>query len=193
MAAPPQVAVDERVDRFVRRLAAAHRRRSPYLAAARRWAPGRVDHRIAALTCLDSEPAGAGEYPVWAQVAKLFAIWHGGRIDVAFGYPGAGIGRWAHQLGVGDPAGERSIERITTAASSQRLDTALTALARTRTARPPHWATVIAELTDWADPARRAAVRFTWARDFYSFPPPAGEAPKSAGAVQPALESEPPQ
>ncbi|MEB3023399.1 MULTISPECIES: type I-E CRISPR-associated protein Cse2/CasB [Mycolicibacter] len=164
---PVETARDER---FVRRLAQAHRSRAETLNAARRWQPGVVDHRVVALTCLDTEPASASEYPCWAQTAKLFAIWHGGRTDPQYGYAGNGIGRWAHQLGVGDPSAERLIDRITAAATPLTLDAALTALARRRTPRPPHWATVLAELADWSDPARQDQVRFAWARDFYSFP-----------------------
>lgn len=160
-----------RIDRFVTRLAREHKHRSHTLAAARRWVPTTVDYRIAELTCLDTEPATAAEYPAWAQTAKLFAIWHGGRQVALYGWPGNGIGRWAHQLGVNNPAGERIIERLTDATTPELLDAALTALAKTRTARPPHWATVVTELTDWADPAKRDQIRFTWAHDFYSFPP----------------------
>lgn len=160
----------DREDRFVRRLAHAHRSRSAGLAAARRWRPGVVDHRIAGLVCLDTEPATADEYPWWAQTAKLFGLWHSGRSEVAYGYRGNGIGRWAHQLGVGDPGAERLIARLTAAATPAGLDAALTALAGRRTPRPPHWATVLGELTAWADPSRRDSIRFVWARDFYSFP-----------------------
>jgi hypothetical protein len=176
-----------RDDRFVRRLAHAHRSSSPGLAAARRWRPGVVDHRVAGLACLDSEPASAAEYPCWAQTAKLFAIWHGGRIEVAYGYSGNGIGRWAHQLGVGDHGAERLIAHITAAATPDALDAALTALARTRPPRPPHWQTVLAELAAWADPAQRDNVRFTWSRDFYSFPA-AGDAGRKQGRPRPDVE-----
>ncbi|KAA1248579.1 hypothetical protein F0Q45_19835 [Mycobacterium simiae] len=167
---------DSRSERFVRRLAHAHKSRSAGLAAARRWRPGVVDHRIAALVCLDSEPASATEYPWWAQTAKLFAIWHGGRADTSYGYPGNGIGKWAHQLGVGDLTAERLIARIAHADTPVTLDTALSALARQRTPRPPHWATVLAELTAWDDPAQRDTIRYKWARDFYSFPARADQA-----------------
>lgn len=160
-----------RGERFVRRLGYAHRSRSADLRAALRWHPGVVDRQVVSLTCLDFEPASAAEYPWWAQTAKLFAIWHGGRADPGYGYPGNGIGRWAHQLGVGDPSGERIIGRITGATTPLNLDAALTALARRRTPRPPHWMSVLGELTAWADPARRDGIRFAWARDFYRFSP----------------------
>ncbi len=172
-----------RDERFVRGLAKAHRAREATLSAARRWRPGIVDRRVIALTCLDAEPATAAEYPCWAQTAKLFAIWHGGRADPQYGYPGNGIGRWAHQVGVGDPAGERLIGRITTAATPLALDTALAALAGRRTPRPPHWASVLSELAAWSDPAQRDRVRFEWAHDFYSFARPAATAGTGADAA----------
>ena len=170
---PPPTDTDTstRAQRFVRRLAAAHKSRSPQLSAARRWTPGRVDPHIAALTFTDTDPATDEEYPVWAQTAKLYTVWHSGRLDHANGYPGAGIGRWAHQLGVGDPAAQRCITRICTATNAAQLDTALAALASARTARPPHWPTVIDELSAWNTPDTRDATRLTWARDFYRFPP----------------------
>ncbi len=180
----------DRVTRFVRRLGAAQHSRSPELAAARRWIPGRVDHRVAALTCLDSAPATAEEYPSWAQTAKLFTLWHGGRQDPVYGYPGNGIGRWAHQLGVGKPAAERLIARLTTATTPALLDTALSALATQRTPHPPHWETVAVELAAWAHPATRTSTQFAWARDFYSFPPrEGGEAVAGAGETDPTLDA----
>jgi hypothetical protein len=44
-------------------------------------------------------------------------------------------------------------------------------LAGRRTRHSPHWHTVLEELLRWADPATRAEVRFTWARDFYRYVP----------------------
>lgn len=190
MADQPSALGSARDERYVRRLAHAHKSRSAGLAAARRWRPGVIDHRIAELTCLDTEPASAAEYPSWAQTAKLFALWHGGRSQVGYGYAGDGIGRWAHQLGVGDLSAERLIARITAATTPAALDTALSALAARRTPRPPHWQTVLAELTGWADPTKRDAIRFSWSRDFYSFP--AARSPKRQPAPAAAIELDEP-
>jgi hypothetical protein len=162
---------DSRKARFVRRLAHAHYSSSAGLAAARLWKPGKVDRRVVALTCLDWQPATAGEYTWWAQTAKLFGLWHCGRPDVAYGSSGHGIGRWAHQLGVGNAAAEHLMARIASATTAAALDDALTVLAGRRTPRPPHWETVITELATWADAGTRDQVRFAWLRDFYRFPP----------------------
>lgn len=171
MTTAPPIDRGSRAEQFVRRLHRAHRERDPNLAAARRWRPGRVDIGVAALTFLGAEAASVVEYPIWAQTAKLYVLWHSGRIDTANGYPGSGIGSWAHQLGVGDPAAERLIARIVAANDAAQLDAGLTVLGDARTARPPHWGTVMIELAAWADPVTRDETRLRWAHDFYRFPP----------------------
>ena len=54
-----------RTGRFLARLSAAHSaRNTAELSAVRRWQPGKVDMRVAALMFADDEPATVAEYPV---------------------------------------------------------------------------------------------------------------------------------
>jgi hypothetical protein len=154
-------------DDFVCRLVLAHSRRSPELAAARRWRPGDVGGDVVALV----GPTSTEEYPCFATTAKLFAIWHQGKRSTSRGFPVDGIGRWVHQLGVKDPKAIRLIGRIVAADTGDDLAAALTVLAAKRTRRSPHWETVLTELLRWADPAERTAIRFDWVRDFYRYVP----------------------
>jgi CRISPR-associated protein Cse2 (CRISPR_cse2) len=160
--------VDQRVNAdFVHRLLVAHSSRSCELAVARRWSPGDVDRHVLALV----GPVSPLHYFSFATTAKLFAVWHQGRSAASRGFPEDGIGRWAQQLGVGDPKVQRRLDRIINADNDNELAAALTALAAKRTRRSPHWESVLRELLRWSDPSARVATRFDWASDFYRYLP----------------------
>lgn len=158
-----------RVTRFIARLHATHRSNmTADLSAARRWHPGKVDVRVASLVFADDDPATADEYPVWAQMAKLWVLWHSASAKSQPGTHGVGIGGWAKQLRAKDEhfAG-RLLARLVAANDATVLDGALSALASARTPNPPDWRAVIRELTDWRDPSQRNSVQLTWAHDFH--------------------------
>lgn len=159
-----------REDRFIRRLAAAHSSRT--IGALMNWHPGIIDPGVIALT----QDADEIEYIPWALTGKAFARFHSGRRDVRYGYPGTGIGGWARRIDADPVAVERLITGLARAQAPLDLDRGLTALARMNPRGQrfsPHWPTVLNELTTWADPTRREQVRFTWARDYYTYTPPA--------------------
>lgn len=159
-----------REQRFIRRLAAAHASRT--IGALMNWHPGVIDPRVIALT----QDADETEYTSWGLTGKAFAVFHAGLRDVRYGYAGTGIGSWARRVDADSVAVERLIATLARTQAPLDLDRALTALARMNPRSPrfsPHWHTVLDELTQWADPARRDQVRFAWARDFYTYTPPA--------------------
>lgn len=158
-----------REDRFIGRLAAAHYSRT--IGSLMHWHPGQIDTRVIAIT----QDASEEEYTPWALAAKAFALFHAGRRDARYGHAGTGIGGWARRVDADPVAVERLITALTRAQAPLDLDRALTVLARMSPRSPrfcPHWQTVLAELTGWADPTRRDHVRFTWARDYYTYTPP---------------------
>lgn len=158
-----------REGRFLRRLAAGHH--AGTLGALRRWHPGDIDPAVIALT----QDAESAEYVAWGLTGKAFAVFHSSLRDVRYGFTGTGIGSWARRVDADPVAAERLIATMARAQSPLDVDRQLTALAcmNTRQARfSPHWETVLTELTAWANPATRDTIRFTWARDYYTYTQP---------------------
>lgn len=161
-----------REGRFLNRVATAHHRGGT--SAIRRWRVGAIDTDMIALT----QDATASEYPVWALTAKLFVLSTRESAAFWFGYPGSGIGSWMRAAlpwtgkpKAPDPRIRRALGAITRTESIHEIDRALTAVATLSRDSVPDWEAVIAELALWSNPAHRAQVRFTWARDFHTQPP----------------------
>ncbi|MFD7258362.1 type I-E CRISPR-associated protein Cse2/CasB [Streptomyces sp. NPDC059874] len=107
---------------------------------------------------------------IYEQVAFLFAIYHQGRSEPAYGY--GNLGEAARRIGNGagygpdDPGAARLVDRIV---SSRRIPWRHLqhAVARLRScgAKPPSWARLADDLSQWND--RKARISYEWAVAFH--------------------------
>lgn len=113
---------------------------------------------------------GEEQEEIYEQVAFLFAVYHQGRSEPAYGY--GSLGEAARRIGNGaaqgpdDPGAARLVDRIV---SSRRIPWRHLqhAVARLRAcgAKPPSWARLADDLSRWND--RKARVSYEWAVDFH--------------------------
>ncbi|MFH8792509.1 type I-E CRISPR-associated protein Cse2/CasB [Streptomyces sp. NPDC017941] len=126
---------------------------------------------------------------VYAQVAFLFAVYHQGRSQPAYGY--GSLGDAARRIGSGngrgpeDPGAARLIDRIV---SSRRIPWRHLqhAVARLRACdrQPPSWSRLVDDLNRWHD--RRARVPYEWGVAFHI---PAARAAAVRSTAAPAASS----
>lgn len=113
---------------------------------------------------------GEQQEEIYERVAFLFAHYHQGRSEPAYGY--GNLGEAARRIGSGagrgpdDPGAARLVDRIV---SSRRipwrhLQHAVIRL-RTGGAQPPSWARLADDLSQWND--RKARVSYEWAVAFH--------------------------
>ncbi|MFE4634851.1 type I-E CRISPR-associated protein Cse2/CasB [Streptomyces sp. NPDC056773] len=114
---------------------------------------------------------GEAQEEIYEQVAFLFALYHQGRSEPAYGY--GSLGEAARRIGSGeykgpdDPGAARLVDRIV---SSRRIPWRhlqhTVARLRACGAKPPSWAQLADDLGRWHD--RRARVSYEWAVDFHN-------------------------
>ncbi|WP_369354670.1 type I-E CRISPR-associated protein Cse2/CasB [Streptomyces sp. cg2] len=128
---------------------------------------------------------------VYSQVAFLFAVYHQGRSQPAYGYGNLGeaarrIGS-EKRLGPEDPGAARLVDRIV---SSRRIPWRHLqhAVARLRACeqQPPSWARLVDDLNRWHD--RKARVPYEWGVAFHM--PAAGAATTQSTALTAASSTE---
>lgn len=177
----PPAPVDP-VDRFVRRLAAAHNAGDrTRLGALRRWTPGTVNADVIRMTA----DAPDSDVTAYALTGALFATWHQSRSRVVYGHPDSNLGRALRQLGrrpatgPSDPGADRVLRSLLNAQDSAALATALHTAGRRLTGEatnPPNWQLLTRDLVAWHQPTRRDVIRQAWARGFYRYEPTAATA-----------------
>ncbi|WP_331721083.1 type I-E CRISPR-associated protein Cse2/CasB [Streptomyces sp. NBC_00454] len=107
---------------------------------------------------------------IYEQVAFLFAVYHQGRGEPAYGY--GNLGEAARRIGTGskqgpdDPGAARLVDRIV---SSRRIPWRhlqhTVARLRACSAKPPSWALLADDLSQWND--RKERISYEWAVAFH--------------------------
>ncbi|WP_245560293.1 type I-E CRISPR-associated protein Cse1/CasA [Nocardia asiatica] len=142
---------------FVRALVTAMRGRDRALSELLRWRPSVVNVDVLRIT------STAEDWIAAAWTGKLFGQWHSGRARADYGRARVGLGNALHGLGL---PGARLLTQLVAATNDDELTDALAAAGRALRGlnRPPHWDTVLTELTAWRDPQSRNAIRDNWTR-----------------------------
>ncbi|MCX5409802.1 type I-E CRISPR-associated protein Cse2/CasB [Streptomyces sp. NBC_00335] len=114
---------------------------------------------------------GVEQEEIYEQVAFLFAVYHQGKSEPSYGY--GSLGEAARRIGSGekqgpeDPGAARLVDRIV---SSRRIPWRhlqhTVARLRACGAKPPSWARLADDLSQWND--RKARVSYEWAVDFHN-------------------------
>ncbi|KJR10510.1 type I-E CRISPR-associated protein Cse2/CasB [Gordonia sihwensis] len=165
---------------FIVRLGALHHSRDRALSALLRWTPDNQDPQQLVDVARATEGADLTDYDLRATVGRGFATYHSGKSRIDYGYPGTNLGTALRRIGSSsqgygprNPATARLLQQIVTAETLTDLTTLInTACKQLKSDAPaPHWLTLLTDLRDWQDPARRHAIRLRWAQAFYTNPP----------------------
>ncbi|ULD39029.1 type I-E CRISPR-associated protein Cse2/CasB [Rhodococcus qingshengii] len=162
--------------RYITSLGAAVKSNDRAVTALRTWRPSNaVNVDIIRIT----SRADDDQWIAWALAGKLFARWHTGRASIRYGTPATGLGHGLRNLGArgsrgpNNPGAVRLLDRLLAAGNDTALADVLDAIGRElRTLDyPPHWATIVDEISAWRNTGTRKDIQITWARQFSTYQP----------------------